>query len=343
MGETDGFDGGFAGVFAAKAAAKVGDDDADFVLGDVEGGGNFATDAEGILAGGPDRHFSGGVPFGDGSAGFHRAMLDVGDVEGRGELFRRAGGFVGEGIGGDAAAGVIAQVFVERGAGGFARFIPFGGIGERGEGLLGDMGIGCGDADEVSVADDGDAGDCFGFGEIDIGELCAVGGRAEDFAVEHAGADDVGGIGVRAGDDLATIGAGGRDAKDFPVFGGRDFNIAIRGLLESGGVGGYEVGVGEMGVAVGEGGEQLSGAGAGGADARESAGRGAAAGGDAVVGDEIGVGHEESDLREGDAEFFGGGLGDLGAGALAAFDFAGEDGDGAVSGDVEAGIERRGG
>ena len=91
LGEAGGFDGGFAGMFAAETSAEIGDDHADLVLGDVKRAGDLAADAEGVLAGRPDRYFAGVIPFGDGGARFHRAMLDVGNVKRRGEFFR--GGF----------------------------------------------------------------------------------------------------------------------------------------------------------------------------------------------------------------------------------------------------------
>lgn len=66
--------------------------------------------------------------------------------------------------------------------------------------------------------------------------------------------------------------------------------------------------------------------------------RGGEAGpGSAVVGDLGGVAHEEGDAGGVDAELFGDGLGEERARALAHFDFAGEEGDGAVVGEVEAG------
>lgn len=72
-------------------------------------------------------------------------------------------------------------------------------------------------------------------------------------------------------------------------------------------------------------------------------GGGAAAGGDAVVGAEIGVAEDGADFREREAEFFGDGHGEFGGGALAHVDFAGVDGDGAVSGEGEAGAGLGGG
>lgn len=77
------------------------------------------------------------------------------------------------------------------------------------------------------------------------------------------------------------------------------------------------------------------------ADGGDGGGGGAAAGGGPVVGDGGGVGHQHPDPVRGDAEFLGGGLGEFGAGALAHFHFAGQDGDGAVLGQVEAGGDRR--
>jgi hypothetical protein len=64
---------------------------------------------------------------------------------------------------------------------------------------------------------------------------------------------------------------------------------------------------------------------------------------DGVVGNKLCIGHDQLDAIEGDAEFLGGGHGDFGACALAAFDLAGEHGDVAVFADVEAGGKSRAG
>ncbi len=224
------------------------------------------------------------------------------------------------------------------------RGVPLGGLFEGGDGALGEEGVGGGDADELVVAGDDDAVDGFGGGEIDVGEGCAEGGGAEDFAVEHAGENLIRWIFVLADDDIRGIGAGEGRAEDFPFADGADGDVARDGLL--GGVEkifvGGEVGVGEFFAGGGFGGEiveEFFGGGAPLADGGDGGGRGSAADGGAVVGAEFGVGEDEFDLRSGNAEFLGGGLRDLGACALAAFDFAGEDGDGAVGGDVESGVE----
>ena len=86
FGEARGFDGSFAGVLAAVAAAHVGVNDADLSGSDVEGGDEFVLDAERALGSGPDGELAGRVPLGDGGAGFERCVRDVLDGVGLGEF-----------------------------------------------------------------------------------------------------------------------------------------------------------------------------------------------------------------------------------------------------------------
>ena len=62
LGEARGFDGGFAGVLAAVAAAHVGLDDADLRCGKMEGLHQFVAHAEGALGAGPDGELAGAGP-----------------------------------------------------------------------------------------------------------------------------------------------------------------------------------------------------------------------------------------------------------------------------------------
>ena len=74
-----GFDGTFAGVFAAESSAEIVDDDADVVLARAEGfPGECGADTEGLLGRGPDGELASGVPFGDGGTRFHGGVLGVG-------------------------------------------------------------------------------------------------------------------------------------------------------------------------------------------------------------------------------------------------------------------------
>ena len=163
---------------------------------------------------------------------------------------------------------------------------------------------------------------------------------------------------VRAGDDVARVRPGDRLAERLPLLDGRQDDAGGGGLLERLGllgVGG-EVGVGQLapgggvdGLAVADfhgagvhaplpGGERdEEGARRGGApaDGGHGARRASAAGGDAVVGDEVGVAHDELNAVGRKAEFLRGGLGEFRARALAALDLAGHDGDRAVFADVD--------
>ena len=106
-------------------------------------------------------------------------------------------------------------------------------------------------------------------------------------------------------------------ALNLPIADGKVFGLGFKG----GGGGVYQ---------------DLSCGGAGTANGGDCRGRGAAAGRASVVWDELGIGEDDIDMAERDVEFFGGGLGEFGSGALAYFDFAGEERDGAVGRQVKA-------
>ena len=75
-------DGRLAGVLAAVAGARVGHDHAHVVLGDAEGAGQLAADAERPLRAGPDGELAVG-PLRDGRPRLERRVGDVGDRVGR--------------------------------------------------------------------------------------------------------------------------------------------------------------------------------------------------------------------------------------------------------------------
>lgn len=86
-------------------------------------------------------------------------------------------------------------------------------------------------------------------------------------------------------------------------------------------------GLGPFVVGRGFGGEEEGSRGSGGfTDCGNGLRTGEGGPGSAVVGGELGVGHEDADGGEGQVEFFGGGLGEDGSGALAEFGFSGEEG-----------------
>src|SRR5688500_17875205 len=102
-------------------------------------------------------------------------------------------------------------------AGGMVRLeLPLGGFGRFLAGALGEERIRRGETNETAVAQ-GDQIGKFGCVEIDTCKFSAVGGRAQNFSVEHAGADDVGGIFMRAGDDVAPVGFVDWLAEDGPL------------------------------------------------------------------------------------------------------------------------------
>src|SRR5262245_49056540 len=83
-----------------------------------------------------------------------------------------------------------------------------------------------GDADEISVAHDDHAADGFSVLQVHRDELGTNGRRAQDFSMQQAGQLNVGRVLMLAGNDLASVEFGRRGAKDFPVGGRRNFNVA---------------------------------------------------------------------------------------------------------------------
>src|SRR4051812_8727019 len=69
--QAGGFDRGIDGVLAAVTGAGIGDDDANFVVGQIEGAGEVGADTEGLLGSGPDGELA-ILPLGDADAGLER-------------------------------------------------------------------------------------------------------------------------------------------------------------------------------------------------------------------------------------------------------------------------------
>ena len=84
-GQPGRLDGGLAGVLAAVAAARVGHDHADSVLGQAERLGQLRPRTEGALGAGPDGQVV-ALPLRDRRAGLERGVGDVGDRVGRLDL-----------------------------------------------------------------------------------------------------------------------------------------------------------------------------------------------------------------------------------------------------------------
>jgi hypothetical protein len=331
--EGGGFDQDLGAVLAAEGRAGVGEDDADAGFGDLEGGCDLFADAERDLAAGADGEAL-VVPGGDGGAGFDGRVGDGGECVGG---LVAAGGAIeggchrsfGEerwvarivvGFGFDAG---LAEVVVEGGGRDEVAGFPFG--FEEGEGAVEGVGVGGDEAGDVAFAEDADARDFGGRGVVERGEFAVVGVGAEHAAVEGAGAFEVARIELGAGDDVAAVEVGDRGAEDLPLRGRSEFDFE-RDLA----AGGFERLHGAQGVARG---------GSGLADSGDGEGRGEAGEGAAIVGDAAGIGHDDADAGDGEAEFLGDALGKEGARALAEFALAGEEGDGAVGREFEAGSE----
>ena len=164
---------------------------------------------------------------------------------------------------------------------------------------------------------------------------------------------------MRAGDDVAAVGPWRRNAADGPVFDGGYGDVArhrfLERFVEVGGGGQLGIGDSSIGGRVDDGSvfgfercafdaplfsgkldKDFAGGGGAAAHCGHRGRRRAAAGCGAVVGRRGRVGHDQQDVVGSHFQLFGGGLGQLGAGALANFDLAGHDGDAAVFGDTHA-------
>lgn len=236
------------------------------------------------------------------------------------------------------------------------RAVPLGGGGEGLNGLARLPRSRRDAANEAAVADHGEAVHRLGGGELDRLQRRAVGLGPEHSSIEHALADDVGRIAGRTADDLPAGDLGDGCAEHFPFFDARQGDTIRRRVeprfdsVSSGEVGqrdllraAREVAVGNLhgrtldtealGGVIGE---PLAEGGGGFADAGDGGRGGAAAGGAAVVGAELGIGHDQADAVDRQTQFFCGGLRELRAGVLADFDLAREHGDRAILADVEA-------
>ena len=229
--EARGLLGGFARVLAAKAAAKIRDNHAHVVVRQMKGAHEVRAVAERVLCAGPDGQLAVG-PFGNGGAGFQRGVLDVGDMIG---LAQRVFGFrqlIGEGTRRRVVVRVLLEVVEQVLARRMGRQLPLGRLGNGRPRLLGEEGGRRGDSDKLAVLHGNDILHRFGRAQINRGEFRAVGGRAEDFAVEHSGPDDVRGILVRAGDYVASVRAGCGIAEHLPLLDWGQGDIGGDRLLE---------------------------------------------------------------------------------------------------------------
>src|SRR5205823_3357927 len=151
------------------------------------------------------------LPLGQGCAGLEGGVGDVGHgVAGLKGAARGAPGLEGAGLEkGGASPTVVAlglggvglEVVEQVGLRdllGWVGGVPLG--AEGGEGLTSGVAVGGGYAYEVALVDYGDAGQGLGRGGLEGGEGGVKGGWAQHGAGEHAGAGEVGGVAVAAGD-----------------------------------------------------------------------------------------------------------------------------------------------
>src|SRR5262249_23809828 len=85
-----------------------------------------------------------------------------------------------------------------------------------------DVRVGRDDAGEVAVADDPDAGWRLHLRLVERGQRRLERRRAQDLSVEHAGTRQVGGVLVRAGDEVAPVHLWHLPAGDLPLGGRRE-------------------------------------------------------------------------------------------------------------------------
>ena len=309
FGEAGGFDFDVGALLAAESATGRIGDDADVRLLHAHRFGDFgAHDKGGLLAAANGEAAILGEA-GYGGAGFEGGVGDGG--EGEAERFRLRSG--GEGLGGVAATNerrVSGLVVLDWGF----RIGLEGGdhLVESGQGFVRPFGLGLGgegagfgerrgaDAGEIAFADDALARGGDEFRTVFSG--------TQDDAVPHAVDNDVAVALERASDDVAAVQVWLGLAQDGPVF-----RLAEGRAAQGGGVF---------------------------SDCRDGFGGGERGPGATVVGGEVGVAHDQTDLFNGNAEFVGDTLGEQRAQALAHVDLAGEGVDFAVGGaaDVESGF-----
>ena len=233
--EARGLERGVARVLAAVAGAGVGHDDAHLVARDVERVGQLVAHRERALRAGPHGELVAG-PLGDRRPRLERHVRDV--LDGVRPLELDVGGrhcFVDGADGARrpalAAHGVLPEEREERLVRGLTgNFVPRR-LDRRGR-ARGGLAIRRGDAEKIAVADDGDARQLLGRVLVDGGERGLERRPAQDEAVEEAGAREVGGIDVPAGDEVAPVRFRHGRARDLPFGGRRERDVGRGGLHE---------------------------------------------------------------------------------------------------------------
>jgi hypothetical protein len=221
------------------------------------------------------------------------------------------------------------------------------------------------DADKVAVAHDLHALELIGGAHVERCELGVVAARPQHFAMEHSGPRDVGRVTMGASDDIGSGCIGDRRSEDLPLVNARDCSLAGNGGRPFGvegiaggkfgerqtlvGVGDSEGALGERhGVAVRaktrrrEREQDLARLGRAATHAGNGRRRCSAARGTAVVGTQLGVGHDELDMLQWNVKLLSDGLCYLCARPLADFDLAGEGRDLAIGADVKTPRGRHG-
>ena len=332
----------------------------------MKGVGQGAAYARGLLRAGPDGQRP-TLPLGHRRSRLHRRVSHVGDFITGLVLRLGRGQSVLDRVGGPGPTASTHRVRFEVGEQFLARRVrrslPGRVLVQRFDGLSGPLRGGSGAAHEVAVANDNHIAHRSRGCQIDGLERRAERHGAEHFAVEHAGAHDVGRIAVFARDQIRRLRFGCACAQDPPLADRRDGCPIARRLLERCGQfvvsrqffvanGAIACRIDDSAVAcsqprairlpplrgqVDEGfarGRSTS------AHARNRARRRPTAGGASVVGHEGRIGHHQSHAIHRHAQFLGRGLGQLGARALAHFDLAGHDRDHAVGSDVKPLVDR---
>jgi len=203
-GQARRLDGRLPSMLAAETAAEIRHHHADLLIGQAEGAGELAVVAERILR--PRPHGQRPVaPLRHRRAGLQRGVLHVGHVVGLPQHAVRPGQLVGKRVLGHAAAGMRAQVVEHLLARRVRSRLPPGRPGDRLQRLPGAMRGGRGHAHELAIAHDDNVLHGLGGLDVDRRQLRAVGGRAQNLAVQHSGQRHVRRELVRAGHQVAPV------------------------------------------------------------------------------------------------------------------------------------------
>src|SRR5579862_1032029 len=118
--------------------------------------------------------------------------------------------------------------------------------------MLRGVAVGRSDANEIAVTNHFDAGKLFGWAGVDGCDGGVETFRTKHRSEEHAGARDVGGVFVLAGDEVAPIGLGDSSTGDLPVSCGRQRWVAVDFFYEIVAAREFAIGEGTRALRIGD-------------------------------------------------------------------------------------------